>query len=91
MCGFVVTEGMHSDAPPSIASRGYGQPVARFAWLTVAYKVAVILWGGYVRATGSGAGCGNHWPLCTGAILPRTPEETTTIEFAHRVTASWRW
>jgi len=59
------------------------QPVARFAWLTLSYNVAVIVWGAYVRATGSGASCGNHWPLCDGNILPRAPQLHTVIEFLH--------
>jgi cytochrome c oxidase assembly protein subunit 15 len=63
------------------------EPVARFAWLTLAYNVAVIVWGAFVRATGSGAGCGNHWPLCDGEILPRAPQLQTLIEFLHRVTS----
>jgi hypothetical protein len=29
------------------------RPLARFAWLTLAYNIAVMLWGAYVRATGS--------------------------------------
>lgn len=62
--------------------------LARFAWLTLAYNIAVILWGAYVRATGSGAGCGNRWPLCNGAVLPRTPQAQTVIEFTHRVTSA---
>ena len=61
--------------------------LARFAWLTLAYNIAVILWGAYVRATGSGAGCGNHWPLCNGTVLPRTAQVQTVIEFTHRVTS----
>jgi len=40
-----------------------------FVWGMLAYTVAVILWGAYVRATGSGAGCGAHWPLCHGGEL----------------------
>jgi len=48
--------------------------LARFAWLVVAYNVAVIVWGAYVRASGSGAGCGSHWPLCNGEFLPTTPQ-----------------
>ena len=32
--------------------------LARFAWLVLGWNVAVILWGAFVRATGSGAGCG---------------------------------
>ena len=63
------------------------RPLRRFAWLTLAYNIAVILWGAYVRATGSGAGCGNRWPLCNGTVLPRTPEAQTIIEFTHRLTS----
>ena len=61
--------------------------LARFAWFVVAYNVAVIVWGAYVRATGSGAGCGSHWPLCNGQFLPTTPQTQTIIEFTHRVTS----
>jgi heme A synthase len=50
----------------------------------LAYTIAVILWGALVRATGSGAGCGNHWPLCNGEILPRPERIETLIEFVHR-------
>jgi heme a synthase len=41
-----------------------------------------------VRATGSGAGCGNRWPLCNGTVLPRTPQAQTVIEFTHRLTSA---
>jgi cytochrome c oxidase assembly protein subunit 15 len=41
----------------------------------------VILWGALVRATGSGAGCGNHWPLCNGQVIPLSPRIDTIIEF----------
>ena len=61
--------------------------VARFAWITLCYNVAVILWGAYVRATGSGAGCGSHWPLCNGEIVPRAPRLETLIELSHRLTS----
>lgn len=57
---------------------------ARFAWLTLAWNLAVVLWGAYVRATGAGAGCGNHWPLCNGEVLPQAPGAKTLIEFTHR-------
>ena len=53
----------------------------------LAFNVAVVLWGAYVRATGSGAGCGQHWPLCNGDILPVAPTLKTIIEFTHRVTS----
>lgn len=61
--------------------------VAWFAWLTLAYNIGVILWGAYVRATGSGAGCGDHWPLCNGVVIPRDPSVATLIEFSHRLTS----
>jgi heme a synthase len=59
----------------------------RFAWATLAVNILVILWGAVVRATGSGAGCGSHWPTCNGVILPDTQQMTTLIEFIHRLTS----
>jgi cytochrome c oxidase assembly protein subunit 15 len=56
----------------------------RYAWGVVAYNVLVILWGAVVRATGSGAGCGDRWPLCNGDFFPHHPRLATVIEFAHR-------
>jgi heme a synthase len=58
--------------------------LVRFAWFVVGYNVLVILWGALVRATGSGAGCGNHWPLCNGQVIPHSPRVDTIIEFTHR-------
>lgn len=68
------------DRSPSPALR-------RFAWGVLVYFVATILWGAVVRATGSGAGCGDHWPLCNGTVLQQSPTLQTIIEFTHRVTA----
>src|SRR6478672_2898457 len=59
----------------------------RFAWGVLAYNVLVVLWGAFVRASGSGAGCGSHWPLCNGEVLPLAPQIATLIEFAHRVSS----
>src|SRR5467141_3820357 len=72
--------------PASIWKAGWIS-LKSFAWFTLAYNVAVIVWGAYVRATGSGAGCGSHWPLCNGEFLPATTQTQTVIEFAHRVTS----
>ena len=60
----------------------------RFAWFTLAFLILVILWGAFVRATGSGAGCGSHWPLCNGVVIPREARVETLIEFAHRVSSA---
>jgi len=58
-----------------------------FAWSVLAFQLMVIVWGAYVRASGSGAGCGEHWPLCNGEVIPRARISATLIEFAHRITS----
>ena len=60
---------------------------SRVAWGVLGYNLLVVLWGAFVRATGSGAGCGDHWPLCNGVIVPRAPRMATIIEFTHRLTS----
>lgn len=60
---------------------------AKLAWGTLVFNVLVILWGGFVRATGSGAGCGGYWPLCNGVVVPRAPAMATMIEYSHRLTS----
>ncbi len=59
----------------------------RFARICLVYNLGVILWGAFVRASGSGAGCGSHWPLCNGEVVPRPQQIETLIEFAHRITS----
>src|SRR5215210_7122332 len=87
-CGYVCPDGRAATPPPA---RKYDRIVhtrlARFAWGVLAYNIAVILWGAFVRASGSGAGCGSHWPLCNGEVLPREPRIETIIELTHRVTS----
>lgn len=60
---------------------------AKLAWAALAYNLMVIVWGAYVRASGSGAGCGAHWPLCNGDVVPRAPAVKTLIEFSHRLSS----
>ncbi|HUX10345.1 MAG TPA: COX15/CtaA family protein, partial [Terriglobia bacterium] len=60
---------------------------AAYAWLVLGYNILVILWGAVVRATGSGAGCGEHWPLCQGVVIPHAEQIATLIEFSHRATS----
>lgn len=55
------------------------------AWAALAGNLIVILQGAVVRATGSGAGCGSHWPTCNGEVIPLTPSTETLIEFSHRL------
>ena len=58
-----------------------------FAWGVLGVNLFVILWGALVRATGSGAGCGRHWPLCNGEVIPTAPATATLIELTHRITS----
>jgi heme A synthase len=69
--------------PTTTTARRY----AAFAWAVLGFNLLVIIWGAYVRVTGSGAGCGSHWPLCNGALLPDTSYQATFIEFAHRISS----
>lgn len=59
----------------------------RFSWGVVALNLGVIVWGAFVRASGSGAGCGSHWPDCNGEIVHRPESIETAIELTHRVTS----
>lgn len=59
------------------------------AWATLAYNLFVIAWGAFVRATGSGAGCGSNWPTCNGEVVPRSPGIETLIEYTHRLTSGF--
>ena len=61
--------------------------LSSLARLTLGWNVLVILWGAVVRATGSGAGCGAHWPSCNGEVIPLSPSIGTLIEYSHRATS----
>ena len=63
----------------------------RWAWIFVAYTIGVILWGAFVRASLSGDGCGDHWPLCNGEVVPTAPALKTVVELTHRVTSGLAW
>jgi heme A synthase len=63
--------------------------LVRYAWAVLAYNLLVIVWGAYVRASGSGAGCGRHWPLCNGGLVSRSDSAKTLVEASHRVTSGF--
>ena len=73
--------------PAERSRRSSGDSLTRFAWFVLAVNLAVIVWGGFVRASGAGAGCGAHWPLCNGVVVPQDPKIETLIELGHRVTS----
>ncbi|MBV9865539.1 MAG: protoheme IX farnesyltransferase [Abitibacteriaceae bacterium] len=59
----------------------------QYAWGLLIYNLAVVVWGAYVRATGSGAGCGSHWPTCDGGAVTQSGYVKTLVEFSHRAQA----
>ncbi|HLK20240.1 MAG TPA: COX15/CtaA family protein [Bryobacteraceae bacterium] len=70
---------------PTVTSPPRTENFTRFAWGVLGANLLVILWGAFVRASGSGAGCGSHWPLCNGEVVPHSPQVQTIIEFTHRI------
>ena len=63
------------------------QRLRRFSWATLGVTLAVILWGAYVRVSGSGAGCGKEWPICKGKLVPNMTSFETLVEYAHRASS----
>jgi heme A synthase len=78
---------LSADAHPleGVSAPRSGVSFPTVAWGVLAYNLLVIVWGALVRATKSGAGCGGHWPLCNGEVLPQVTEMATVIEFTHRI------
>ena len=71
-------------APTPVRALRNRTGVQRWAWCTLAFFIIVVLECAVVRATSSGAGCGQHWPLCNGEVVPHHPRLATVIEFTHR-------
>lgn len=68
------------------ATRATFRRFAVFAFVTAFFAYALIVFGGVVRITGSGMGCGDDWPLCNGRLIPPLDFETA-IEYGHRLAA----
>ena len=61
--------------------------LARLAAASVALTYLHLVFGGVVRITGSGMGCGDHWPKCLGSWVPPFEHPTIMIEWTHRLLA----
>jgi len=58
------------------------------AWIAAACTYLLIVLGAVVRISGSGLGCGDHWPLCNGRLFPSLNDIPTVIEWSHRLLAA---
>lgn len=58
------------------------------AWTAAVVTYLLIVLGAVVRITGSGMGCGDHWPLCNGKLVPPLEDIGTVIEWSHRLVAA---
>ena len=65
-------------------------PVRRervLGYFAVALAFFQIVFGAIVRITGSGMGCGDHWPKCEGRFFPPLDRPDLIIEVTHRYIA----
>lgn len=69
-----------SSGYPSVAVR-------RAAYVALAVALVHIIFGAIVRISGSGMGCGDHWPKCYGAWFPPLERMDLVIEVMHRYLA----
>src|SRR4051812_9047494 len=69
------------------SARDHTRLLRRLAWSGAALALGLIVLGGVVRITGSGMGCGDHWPRCHGEWFPPL-DLPTMIEIGHRWAAA---
>jgi heme A synthase len=62
--------------------------IRRLAWLSLLLGFGQIVFGAIVRITGSGMGCGDHWPKCQGHWFPPLDRLDLIIEVSHRYVAA---
>lgn len=62
--------------------------IRRLAWAVLLLAFGQVVFGTIVRLTGSGFGCGNHWPDCNGYLIPPFDRPDLIIEVVHRYFAA---
>ena len=60
----------------------------RYAYVAFGVACAHLVFGAIVRISGSGMGCGDHWPKCYGSFFPPLNRPDLIIEVSHRYLAS---
>jgi heme a synthase len=69
----------------SIGAPSHSRTLWIFSLGSVISTYMLILIGGYVTTSDSGLGCGESWPLCSGAVFPALNNSAQLIEFSHRI------
>ena len=62
--------------------------VRRLAYVALLLGFAQVVFGAIVRITGSGMGCGDHWPDCFGSFTPAHSAPNLLVEISHRYGAA---
>jgi len=62
--------------------------VRRVGYLVLLVGFAQVVFGAIVRITGSGLGCGDHWPDCFGSFTPAHSGPSLLVEISHRYGAA---
>ncbi len=60
----------------------------KYALVSFLVACAHLVFGAIVRISGSGMGCGDHWPRCYGSFFPPLNRPDLIIEVSHRYLAS---
>jgi len=60
----------------------------RFSYAALFVAFTHLVFGAIVRISGSGMGCGDHWPLCYGHLFPPMDRPDLVVEWTHRLLAS---
>lgn len=60
----------------------------RYAYVAFGVACTHLVFGAIVRISGSGMGCGDHWPRCYGRWFPPLNRADLVIEVSHRYLAS---
>ena len=60
----------------------------RYAYAAFGVAITHLVFGAIVRISGSGMGCGDHWPKCYGSWFPPLNRPDLVIEVTHRYLAS---
>jgi cytochrome c oxidase assembly protein subunit 15 len=62
--------------------------IRKLSWAALGVAFVHSVFGAIVRISGSGMGCGEHWPDCNGTLVPTFTSYTTVVELTHRCLAA---